>query len=338
MSTQNYFVPFAYMDSFSHAIAQEGLHLPNLATLLTKLRIRNWVEGTELAPSLPHEHALLSTLTQPLVTAVPMEESASAASLYACQTGASARQNNTGVDQTGWAFITPCHWQVTPDRIILHDPAQLQLSEAHSRELFEAIRAWCEQDNITLIWDRADRWLAHSEAFINLSTSSIERAIQRDVRPWLPSIEAAALLQRLQTEVQMLLYSHQLHDARLQQGLQPVNALWISGTGRLLPASLASGAHADIVIEDSLQGPALQGHWPAWKAALEALDSTLFAQLLHTLAARTAAGECIRLTLSGERCAVTLENTFERGLWPRLQRSLALPWKKPEPLTLLKKL
>lgn len=338
MSIQNYFVPFAYMDSFAHAIAQEGLHLPNLSLLLSKWRIQSWVESTELAPSLPHEHALLNAFTHPLVSAVPVEESASAASLYARQTGACTPQPPTDAQHTGWAFVTPCHWQVTPDRIILHDPSQLQLSEADARALFETVRDWVAQDNITLIWDRADRWLAHSEAFINLSTSSIERAIQRDVRPWLPTIEDAALLQRLQTEVQMLLYSHPLHDARMHQGLQPVNALWISGTGRLLPASIASGARPHIEQQACLQGPALHGNWPAWKAAWQALDHTLFAQLLQPLAGRTAAGQSIRLTLSGERCAVTLENTPAHGLWPRLQRTLALPWKKQDPLTVLKKL
>lgn len=330
MPTHHIIIPFAYMDCFATPLQQEGLQLPYLDHLLKVLHHQTWFNGNELSPSFAHEHALLQILT---ATHIPVEESASAANIYAAQQGYTIERKHLDTQKMGWAFLTPCHFQVTPDRIILQDPTLLELSEAHARSLFNILQDWFVQDGITLIWDSPNLWLAYSEKFVNLTTSSIERAIQRDVRQWLPRIEVAPQLQRLQTEVQMLFYNLPINDERMASGQLPINALWISGTGRQLPA-ITEADFATVQIHEPLKSAALHGSWAAWKMAFEALDRTLF----KTLVEKVHAGESIHLTLGGERNAVTLLKDNENNWFSRLKHKALAPWRKDTAISLLERL
>ena len=69
---------------------------------------------------------------------------------------------------------------------------------------------------------------------------------------------------------------------------------------------------------------ALRGDLPAWQAAWRALDTGP----LHELRGALDAGRPVRLTLCGERHALTLSLPAQRpGLWASVRR--ALPWGKP---------
>ena len=68
----------------------------------------------------------------------------------------------------------------------------------------------------------------------------------------------------------------------------------------------------------------LRGDLPAWQAAWRALDTGP----LHELRGALDAGRPVRLTLCGERHALTLSLPAQRpGLWASVRR--ALPWGKP---------
>lgn len=197
-----------------------------------------------------------------------------------------------------WAFITPCQWQVTTDHITLHDPAHLGLDEAASRELLAIVAPWFAEDGITLHYDQPTRWLASSPLFATLATASLERVQGRDVRAWMPNAREARTLHRLQSEMQMLLYTHPFNDARSAQGLLPVNAFWVHGAGRL-HATAPSGV--PVQVEDALRAPALRQDWAAWASAWAALDAGPLARL-HAQMAR---GTPVQLTLCGQRSAIT---------------------------------
>jgi hypothetical protein len=131
--------------------------------------------------------------------------------------------------------------------------------------------------------------------------------LHRDVSHWLPGEHKAHPLRRLHSEMQMLLYTHPWNDAREAQGLPPVNAFWVHGAGRLdtPPPSTATVPQVDTRLQDA----ALRGDWPAWAQAWQTLDATALAAL-HQQATQ---GHGVRLTLCGERGALT---------WQQVPRSL----------------
>ena len=200
-----------------------------------------------------------------------------------------------------WLMLSPAHG----------DPARLQLDEAASRALLAILAPWFAEDGITLVYDQPTRWLAHGAAFDGLATASLDRVLQRDVSSWLPDKLQARNLHRLHSEMQMLLYTHPFNDARAARRLPPVNAFWVHGAGALPQPPVARHAPQ---LPDGLLQAALHEDWGAWSRAWAELDAGPVAQL----AAHVGRGGSARLTLCGERSAMTW-HTAPRGLGQRIQ-------------------
>ncbi|MDR0216312.1 MAG: phosphoglycerate mutase [Comamonas sp.] len=274
--------------------AWEGLQLPHLQALLASLSLTTVVQGDEMDFSPPHERVLARAMQLPDTPGlIPWAAVTAADTAQAC------------------AFITPCHWHITPDQVHQTDPASAPLGEDESRQLLALMTPWFSDDGITLEYLRPDTWLARGEALRDLATASMDRAIGRDVRPWMPDPIQGAVIQRLQTELQMLLYTNVFNDQRAERGLAPINSFWVHGTGSL--QQLPAGKTQAICVGD-LSQPALQGNVQGWRQAWQALDQSLIA----TLQQRAAKGEAVKLTLCGERNAVTWQNK-PQGLMDKIK-------------------
>ncbi len=295
--TPHLFVPYAALPTTGGQQALARLQLPHLERLLARLSLLTQDSGDEDSFDLPHERALARTVGLPATDsgALPW------AAWHVRQSGGKAAADTLAAPtDAACAFFTPCHWQIRTDHVTLDDPAALQLDEAASRELLAVLAPWFVEDGITLHYDQPTRWLAQGAPLADLATASLERVLHRDLRMWLPDPQRAAQLHRLQSEMQMLLYTHPLNDAREARGLPTVNAFWLHGAGRL-QASAAPVSDAKITVHSELRTPALQEDWPAWVQAWHALDAGPIA----ALAAKAARGEAVQLTLSGERSALT---------------------------------
>ncbi len=231
----------------------------------------------------------------------------------------------------GWAWITPCHWTLQSDHASMADPLQLALTGKDAEALWQAMQPYFQEDGITLfvhaLGHSSTRWLAHGAVFKDLPTASLDRVGGHTVDAWMPRQEQAKTLRRLQNEMQMLLYTHPVNDARAKFKLDSVNSFWVSGTGSL-PANALSPPHDPpaCTVRDALRGPALQDHALLWCEAWEALDSTTLSQLVE----QASAGQPVWLTLCGELQAITLENR-PLGLAQRLRRR----WTPLQPSALL---
>ena len=295
--TPHLIIPYAAHPSDACRQALQNLRLPHLDALLQRLTLQNNTQSPDDALSAPHERALARAL------GLPDGDGRTPWAAWELH----QRGRTQDAQHSAWAWITPCHWQVRTDHVTLSDPAALRLDEAASRTLLEVLAPWFAQDGVTLHYDSPTRWLAQGDTLADLATASVERVLHRDVSHWLPGEHKAHPLRRLHSEMQMLLYTHPWNDAREAQGLPPVNAFWVHGAGRLEtpPPSTATVPQVDT----RLQAAALRGDWPAWAQAWQALDATALAAL-HQQATQ---GHSVRLTLCGERGALT---------WQQVPRSL----------------
>lgn len=221
-------------------------------------------------------------------------------------------------DDKAWAWITPCHWAMGHLHATLTDPAALELREEESRALLAIMQPYFATDGITLHYLAPERWLAEGEQFRHLPTASLDRVLARNVDAWLPNARqaersaGAKTLTRLQNEMQMLLYTHPLNDARDARRQLPVNSFWVSGSGAL-PANQTLALKVKDNVPRSLAQAVLKEDWTAYAQAWASLDTGAIAQLL----ARQRAGETVRLTLCGEHSAQTFE-THRTSLWSRI--------------------
>ena len=212
----------------------------------------------------------------------------------------------TGTEDVPCAWLKPCHWQLGMDHALLAEPADLKLNEASSRALLAAVTPLLSDDGIVVRYVSADAWLATGEVFRNLRTWSMRRAAGRRLTPDLLPGGSTASLRRLQNELQMLLYTHPVNDAREAARLPPINALWIEGAG-VLDHPPPSRAH--VLLEDRLlkteenqTGATVAQALRAYHEAWQTIDADSGARLLSALQA----GHDIRLTLCSPQRALEL--------------------------------
>jgi hypothetical protein len=331
-------LPFASASAPGCRALGPQLATPHLNALLAELTLQHTDSGDDHSLSLPHERALAQAL------GLRQADGSAYGDGQIPWAAAAARQSAEQADEatTPQAWFTPCHFQVGMEQVTLWPANPLDLDEAQSRALFDALAPFCAEDGIHLHFESATRWHARGEALRGIACASLDRVTGRSVDAWLPESPAnpsgAQLLKRLQSEAQMLFYTHPVNDAREAARQAIINGIWISGAGALAeplaPHSPAQPTpHPTPHMPDTLRQAALRADWPAWQAAWAALDATAIPPLLH--AARR--GEPVTLILCGERSAQRWVNaprsaTARLGRLFKNLRAPAPAWKVLETL------
>jgi hypothetical protein len=281
-------IPYAACNDDGCRGSLEGLVLPHLERLLARLVPAEGIDGDDRTFSMPHERVVAREcgLCGP-------DGQLPWAALEMAQGG-----RHPGA--MAWAWITPCHWRVGTDHIVMTDPQQLQLDAEESKSLLAAMRPYFEQDGLQLEYQSVVRWLGGGELFGRLPAASLDRVAGRVIDSWIPRGDASRPLRRLQQEMQMLLYTHPVNEARAARGLLPVNSFWVSGSGALGAAGMPSRP-AGLVMADQLRESSRMQDWRAWASAWQQLDQGQCARLQQAFDA----GRQVALTLAGERRART---------------------------------
>jgi hypothetical protein len=276
--------------------ALRTLRLPRLEQLLTRLTVTDTdadpadAEGDLPPLAMPHERVLARARG----LALPAQQAPWAA--------LSRLDNGEPPGDEAWAWLTPCHWQVGMDSVLMQDPQTLRLAPAEAEALRAAMAPYFAEDGLVLLPDPAlpGRWLARGAVLRGQATASLDRVVGQNIKPWLHAVALHRTLQRLHSEMQMLLYTHPVNDERAARGLATVNAFWVHGAGAL--AADAAPAPAPTLVT-RLRESALRDDATAWTAAWQETDARECANLLAALDA----GGAVCLTLASDRAARTLQ-------------------------------
>ena len=290
-------IPFALSDDPASFQASRALQLPVLSELLGLLSPENH-PAAPTGQALAHEHVLARCQGLRVASHYPW------AALQAAQLGLDTR--------LPWAQVTPCHWQIGQGQVVMANPFDLQWPQAEHRALFETLQDFFKDDGITLYAVPGQpHWLASGEVFAQANNAPLARVVGRDLSDWLPSSKT---LRRLQTEVQMLLYTHPVNDARTARAELPINSVWFSDSGQTPANATALPAH--LHMPQDLQAPALSNRWSDWQAAWQQLDASLITHL------RDAAQQSeIELHLCSEDRCISLSNRAT-GFWQKIRRTI----------------
>ncbi len=257
-------IPYAASHSLKGPEGWTRLHLPHLQALLGLLQRQQVLQDADdPPPHMPHERLQAQTLGwSPDAAALPWA---------AWQTG------HTGATPQAW--MTPCHWQIGMNDVVMADPDHLHLSNEESQQLLQAMQPFLLEDGLQVTWHSALRWHAQGPLLADLVCASLDRVIGQNVKHWMQGGPAARPLQRLQSEMQMLLYNHPVNDAREARRQHTVNAFWLHGAGTL-PVGTPAPAQT-VTVSDGLRASALRVDVQAWQQAWQALDATTVADLLQ---------------------------------------------------------
>lgn len=301
-------VPFASASDPAARAALPTLQLPQLSALLAALTPVYTDPGDDHTLSPPHERALAQAIGLVRGDGCPFDDGL---------IPWAAAESTTPTEPQAW--FTPCHFQVGMEQVTLLPSEHLGLTDDHARALFDAFAPYCAEDGIALTYTSATRWHAQGEPLRGIACASLDRVAGRSVEAWMAESTAnpagGQLLKRLQSEAQMLFYTHAVHDAREAARLHPVNGFWVSGAGAL---KTAPTLQTPPTMPDSLRRAALQADWTVWQHAWTELDTDGIGQWL----ARARRGEPVTLTLCGERAAQRWTNTTPRSALARVGRRL----------------
>lgn len=176
------------------------------------------------------------------------------------------------------AIMTPCHWQVGMNEVTLLKPQELALNEDESRQLLSAIQPYFEEDGLQVVYESPLVWRVTGDLLDGLPLASIERVVGQNIKPWMPEHQRAKTLQRLQSEMQMLLYQHPVNDDRSLKGRWSVNSFWLHRRlDQLYPDA------ADFVVALDLRETAQSPNAKLRQLAWEHIDATLCSTMCQVL-------------------------------------------------------
>ena len=153
-----------------------------------------------------------------------------------CSTSATGL-SHTGLSDTNFSdnvmHADPVHLQADMDHAIMTSPVELDLFEHHATELIEKLNSTFADDGISFFRLKSGEWFVTAPGSIDLQTTPLSESVGRNVNHLLPSGADSEYWKRLLTEVQMVLFNHEINDEREARGLARINSLWFHGNGVL---------------------------------------------------------------------------------------------------------
>ncbi len=132
--------------------------------------------------------------------------------------------------QLYWLRADPVHLRVMRDSIVLADSHTLNLSPQEAAALTTTISQHFGEAFAPLSL-HPQRWYVPFPQPPRLTTTPLSVATGRMVEPLLPQGDDASRFRTLLNELQMLLFTHPVNQAREAHGNLPVNSLWLWGGG-----------------------------------------------------------------------------------------------------------
>ncbi|MBB5018817.1 hypothetical protein HNQ59_002110 [Chitinivorax tropicus] len=254
--------------------------------------------------------------------------------------------------QDYWLHADPVHLQINRDQLILADSGILSISQHEADQLIDSLNRHFAADGLQFVAPYPSRWYVRCQTAPQITTKSVHRVIGQDIHRHLPVGADAMHWHQTLNEIQMLLYTHPVNDARDAAGDPLINSLWFWGGGiwqapttpaydccwadphlvsalvqtsglrhEALPATAAAWfEHAQQdrqwIWQDALCGPAWYSDAHGWREALSRLEQDWF----HPLKTALTQGRLASLTIiAPEMGEFTLTPRAAWLFWKRTQ-------------------
>jgi len=131
-----------------------------------------------------------------------------------------------------WLYVAPVNLLMGRDSFFLAEPAPLSVSKEEARSLINSLNQHFSQDGYHFYLQGND-WFLGLDADPSIVTTPVNQVIGKDISAYLPQGSGALAWAAWQNEMQMLLFSHPINQAREARQLPIVNSLWCYGLGKL---------------------------------------------------------------------------------------------------------
>ncbi|MDK2126201.1 hypothetical protein [Parachitinimonas caeni] len=254
-----------------------------------------------------------------------------------------------------WLCAAPIHLRPERDQLIASSDVYTDLTSQETEALLASLNRHFNQDGIQFVASTPDTWFVQLPVDEKIDWAPLDLIAGASIHPHLPKGEGALRWHAFLNEVQMLLYTHPVNDAREQRGLLPVSSIWPWGDGRVdspittrfgatygdAPILRALASRAGVVAQplkaaegpirsgllwlDGLTGAAAHGDIHGWQLQLQQIESAY----LQPIVAAWRKGDILALQLH----APSAQGTCVASLRPADRWKF---WRGPLPLRQLK--
>ena len=318
-----------------------------------------WHSGDEAyrEPDLPALRTLLARATTAQHSAQDMEE-------WLCRAFAVDKQQDwpvaalTLVADGGspgndyWLRADPVHLRVDRDQLILADSRAFGIIQDEANRLTQTLNSHFNNAELVFQAKHPERWYLRLEKPPQLQTRALAEVADKNIDEFLPIGADSVYWHGVCNEIQMVLHTHPVNEAREAAGIPAVNSLWLWGGGRrsniarkpfahvwtneclTKGLALASGTgisslqqnaqawlaqpHAPgvhLVVLDSLRGAAQYQDMERWMENIKELEARWFAPLFTALKR----GELEELIISSGSWSFAISTRDLWKLWRRGQ-------------------
>lgn len=162
----------------------------------------------------------------------PAPERPAAALARQFETGTLARALDAAAGlppAAAWLFADPVHVRIDRDRAVLADVGVMALDMDDATALAGSLNAHFAADGLRFHVPEPGRWLLALDAAPEATFSPLLDAVGDSIQDHLPQGARALEWSARLNEMQMLLYTHPVNDAREARGQLAVNSLWLWG-------------------------------------------------------------------------------------------------------------
>jgi hypothetical protein len=132
-----------------------------------------------------------------------------------------------------WLRADPVELKIDAANIFLLGRDHLSLSKNETQSVLTTLNRFLLDDKLEIQAVSPQTWFLNLEDDPNIVCSPLSLAIAKDIKPYLISGLNKNWWNRLMTEVQMLLFEHEVNKVRQLEKKPLVNSLWIWGEGKM---------------------------------------------------------------------------------------------------------
>ncbi|MBI5429041.1 MAG: hypothetical protein HY938_01140 [Nitrosomonadales bacterium] len=127
-----------------------------------------------------------------------------------------------------WLRADPVHLHLDQSRMLLNE---VSISGVEAAALCAGMNEYFSGQGMQFFAPHPQRWYVRTDKLPRIRTVPLAQVIGEDVRAELPGGEDAGRWHGVFNEIQMLLHSHPVNEAREARGASPVNSVWLWGGG-----------------------------------------------------------------------------------------------------------
>ncbi|HEX5338848.1 MAG TPA: hypothetical protein VFW53_10475 [Gallionella sp.] len=134
-----------------------------------------------------------------------------------------------GLGDGCWLRADPVHLRLQREQLVLLP--NLQISADEAEQWCACLNEYFVGQGMAFCAPHPQRWYVRIDKLPDIATVPLSQAAGRNVHGLLPTGADATRWHQVFNEIQMLLFSHALNEAREARGELPVNSVWLWGGG-----------------------------------------------------------------------------------------------------------